>query len=159
MRIHHAGHGNQEMMREVHLLHTRGPDSMKYCNAAVRQNKWRVLIAQSLLGSVEAFGFQMSKSARQQNQFLPREARCYFRQNDGVRITSTVSSSRRPSNIAIEQTQVWKSVSIEKFSVGPTSCNPGPILFSEATLAENAVSASRPDALSTSVVPTSVASQ
>jgi hypothetical protein len=35
----------------------------------------------------------------------------HFRQNAGVRTTSSVKSSRRPRSIAKEHTQVWKSFS------------------------------------------------
>src|SRR5262245_16966589 len=63
----------------------------------------------------------------------------YLRQNAGVTMTRTVSSSSLPSSIVTLHTQVWKSVSTEKLVAGPTWCRPGPMLLRDATTAENAV--------------------
>ena len=66
------------------------------------------------------------------------------RQNVGVKIITIVNSSKRPSNIAKVQIQVWKSVSTAKVVAGPTRLRPGPMLLTEATTAESAVTTSHP---------------
>src|SRR5688500_5039698 len=53
----------------------------------------------------------------------------YLRQKAGVKITSSVKSSSRPSSIANVQTQVWKSFSTAKVDAGPTRPRPGPVLL------------------------------
>jgi deoxyribodipyrimidine photo-lyase len=47
-------------------------------------------------------------------------APCYFRQNTGVKMIKTVNSSSRPTNIAADSTQIWKSFSTSKVVAGPT---------------------------------------
>ena len=70
-------------------------------------------------------------------------------QNDGVKTTSSVKTSRRPISIARISTHLPNGVMVA--TLAATALRPGPVLLIAPATADRAVSASRPVAIITQV--------
>src|SRR5690606_12743677 len=68
----------------------------------------------------------------------------YFLQKAGVKSTRTLKISSRPRSIAAVQIQVCASVRAANVVAGPTTPRPGPMLLTEAMIAPNDDTKSRP---------------